>query len=73
MKKLIAYLDTSVIGRSFEKEFMKASLVLMDQIRLGIFVGMISPVTTEELLDAQETVRNVLLEFDEMNFELIFK
>jgi hypothetical protein len=65
MKKLIAYLDTSVIGGCFDEEFQEASLALMDLIRLGIYQGMISPVTAEELLDAPETVRNVLLEFDE--------
>ena len=65
MKKLIIYLETSVIGGCFDKEFMDASRALMDHIRLGIFEGMISPVTAEELSLAPEPVRNVLLEFDE--------
>src|ERR1039458_8489124 len=65
MKKLIIYLKTSVIGGCFDKEFMDASRALMDHIRLGIFEGMISPVTAEELSLAPEPVRNVLLEFDE--------
>ncbi|HET6400114.1 MAG TPA: PIN domain-containing protein [Candidatus Kapabacteria bacterium] len=65
MKKLRVYLDTSVIGGCFDKEFREASLALMDHIRLGIFEGLISPVSVEELSDAPEHVRNSLLEFDE--------
>ena len=38
--------------------------MLMDHIRLGIFEGMISPVTEEELLTAPDYVRSVLDEFD---------
>jgi len=65
MKKLIVYLDTSVIGGCFDEEFREASLALMEHIRLGIFEGMISPVSAEELSGAPEHVRNILLEFGE--------
>lgn len=65
MKKLRVYLDTSVIGGCFDEEFREASEALMDHIRLGIYEGMISPVTAEELYQAPEVVKYVLLEFDE--------
>jgi hypothetical protein len=65
MKKLRVYLDTSVIGGCFDEGFVEASRALMDLIRLGIYEGMISAVTEEELAGAPERVRNLLDEFDE--------
>ena len=60
MKKLRVYLDTSVIGGYFDEEFREASLALMDFIRAGLYVGLISTITTEELRPAPEQVRAVL-------------
>jgi predicted nucleic acid-binding protein len=64
MKKLRIYLDTSVIGGCYDPEFREASVKLMEMIRLGIFTGLISNVTIEELENAPERVRNVIQEFD---------
>jgi hypothetical protein len=64
MKKLRIYLDTSVIGGCFDEEFSEASNKLMSMIRLGIYVGLISNVTLEELEGAPEEVRNVIGNFD---------
>ena len=64
MKKLRIYLDTSVIGGCFDEEFREASEQLMDHIRLGIFTGLVSKVTIEELDGAPENVRQILKQFD---------
>ena len=65
MKKLRVYLDTSVIGGCFDEEFRDDSLQLMSHIRLGIFTGLISNVTIEELEGAPDHVRNVIKQFDD--------
>ncbi len=69
MKKLRIYLDTSVIGGCFDEEFSEASNKLMSMIRIGIYVGLISNVTLEELEGAPEQVRNILSDFDEEQME----
>src|ERR1022692_1598820 len=65
MKKLNVYLDTSVVGGCFDVEFSVASLALMDLIRTGIYTGLISSITTEELRPAPEHVRALLAELDQ--------
>lgn len=65
MKKLRVYLDTSVIGGCFDEEFKEASLALMDFIRVGLYTGLISTITTEELRPAPEHVRAVLAELNQ--------
>src|SRR5215469_224841 len=65
MKKLRIYLDTSVIGGCFDEEFSEASNKLMSMIRMGIYTGLISNVTLEELEGAPKQVRAILEDFDE--------
>ena len=65
MKILRVYLDTSVVGGCFDDEFREDSLQLMSNIRLGIYTGLISNVTIEELEGAPDNVRNVLKQFDD--------
>ncbi|MDP4200278.1 MAG: PIN domain-containing protein [Bacteroidota bacterium] len=65
MKKLNAYLDTSVIGGCFDEGFEEASRALMNLIRIGVYDGMISAVTEEELSNAPDPVRTLLDEFDD--------
>ena len=69
MKKLIVYLDTSVIGGCFDKEFQVESSKLFEMIRVGVYVGMISPVSLKELALAPNHVQAIIEEFD--NEELI--
>ena len=66
MKMLIVYLDTSTIGGCFDDEFREESRALMELIRLGVYKGMISPVTTDELMRAPAHVRDFLKEFDDV-------
>ncbi len=65
MKKLRIYLDTSVVGGCFDEEFRDASLALMNFIRLGIYIGLISSITTEELRPAPQHVRDLLADMDQ--------
>ncbi len=59
MKVLRVYLDTSVIGGCYDKEFQIESSKLIEMIRLGIYVGMISPVSLKELALAPRHVQEV--------------
>jgi len=60
-RKLILYLDTSVIGGYYDIEFERDTKPLFENIRKGEFEMMYSNITEEELLDAPEAVR-VLIE-----------
>lgn len=52
MKKLKIYLDTSVIGGSFDDEFKDYSIRLIDNIKSGKITGAISEITIRELDNA---------------------
>jgi hypothetical protein len=65
MKILRVYLDTSVIGGCFDKEFQAESSKLIEMIRLGIYVGMISPVSIKELALAPKHVQEVTEHLDD--------
>ena len=51
------YVDTSVFGGAFDKEFEEASRVFFDMARSGEFVLVISSTVSDELQDAPERVR----------------
>jgi hypothetical protein len=59
------YLDTSVIGGCFDEEFQVESTKLMEMIRLGIYVGMISPISLRELARAPRNVQSIIEELDD--------
>lgn len=65
MKKLRVYLDTSVIGGCFDKEFEIESNQIIKNIELGIYEGVISVITVNELIDAPEFVKNLFFELSE--------
>ena len=60
MKKLNLYLDTSVIGGFFDKEFANVTQLLFKNIFEDEFNIIISSVTEDELLTAPEQVRNLI-------------
>ena len=60
-RKLILYLDTSVIGGYYDIEFEKDTKLLFENIRSGEFEMMYSNITEEELLDAPNPVK-ILIE-----------
>lgn len=65
MKKLRVYLDTSVIGGCFDKEFETESNQIIKNINLGIYEGVISVITVNELIEAPEFVKNLFFELSE--------
>jgi predicted nucleic acid-binding protein len=59
-KKLSLYLDTSVIGGYFDKEFEQDTRLLFKNIEDGIYDVFISDLTINELEAAPEKVKNLL-------------
>ena len=65
MKKLRVYLDTSVIGGCFDKEFESESNQIVKNVNLGIYEGVISVITVNELIEAPEYVKKLFLDLSE--------
>ena len=60
MKKLKIYVDTSVIGGSFDDEFKKFSKLLFNQFKTGKCIPVISDVTIRELEHAPTKVADII-------------
>lgn len=60
MKRLRVYVDTSVIGGCLDEEFREYSQILIERVRAGEVVLIVSEVTELELAGAREEVRAVL-------------
>lgn len=54
------YIDTSVIGGYFDKEFDVATQRLFDEVKKGEYKVVLSDITEGELLNAPEKVRTLL-------------
>ncbi len=65
MKKLRVYLDTSVIGGCFDKEFESESNQIIKNVNLGIFEGVISVITVSEMIEAPDFVKNLFSDLSE--------
>ena len=61
MKKIKLYLDTSVIGGCFDKEFEQYSNRLFDNIRKGGLIAVVSDITAYEISKAPSFVKEVIL------------
>jgi len=59
-KKISLYLDTSVIGGYYDKEFEQETQMLFQNIKDGKFDVFISNLTEEELENAPEKVKKLL-------------
>ena len=64
------YIDTSVLGGYFDKEFDVATRRLFDEVKKGEYKVVISNVTEGELLNAPERVRTLLNDL-EIDYEVI--
>jgi predicted nucleic acid-binding protein len=71
MKKLRLYIDTSVIGGCFDKEFSLWSNRLMDDIRQGKFQAVVSTVVAEEVGKAPEHVKDKYMELVGLGAEVL--
>lgn len=60
MKRLRLYADTSVFGGCFDEEFADVSRKLLEEIRRGRFVLVVSETTLRELQRAPEEIRQVI-------------
>lgn len=65
------YLDTSVFGGCFDVEFTEESLAIFELIRSGSYCAVLSDIVLEELEDAPQRVRDVVLTLPEDSLEFI--
>lgn len=63
MKKTRVYIDTSVIGGCFDKEFKLWSDGLVQDFKSGLFIPVLSDIVAAEVVDAPEAVR---MKYDEI-------
>ena len=64
------YIDTSVLGGYFDKEFDIATRRLLDEVKKGEYKVVLSNVTEGELLNAPERIRTLLNDL-EIDYEII--
>ena len=65
------YIDTSVFGGCFDVEFAEESLALFEMIRSGAYRAVISEIVLEELEDAPQRIREIVLSLPEKGLEFI--
>lgn len=73
MHKIKVYLDTSVIGGCFDKEFILDSTILIEEIKNGIRKGVVSDITDKEIQKAPLKVVDFYNSFREKLEILIIK
>lgn len=71
MKKLRIYLDTSVIGGCFDKEFEEWSEALMNDFRHGRYLAVVSNVVEKEIEAAPGFVRELFAEVQSLPAEIV--
>ena len=69
MMRLRIYIDTSVIGGCLDKEFQTASRQLIAKFKQEEMIAVISELTTLELKDAPQEVRDIVRELPEESIE----
>jgi len=71
MKVLRVYVDTSVLGGCFDREFELWSKGLMEDFQNGQFRAVLSDVTAAEVMDAPEPVRDVYADLLSLGAEVL--
>jgi len=71
MRPIRIYVDTSVFGGFFDTEFDKETKVLFDKILKGEFKLIISDLTQNELIKAPEIVKNLIIDLNIKDVEVI--
>ena len=69
MKQQRIYIDTSIVGGFFDKEFEKETKLLFQRLENKEIIFVISELLREELKEAPEKVRNLLDNYDENSLE----
>ena len=72
MKRTRVYVDTSVVGGCFDKEFAAESRAVMQAAREGRFVLLLSDLLADELADARPEIQNVLSNLLPDAYEKVF-
>jgi predicted nucleic acid-binding protein len=54
------YIDTSVFGGHFDKEFKEHTIPLLNRIKGGEFIILYSTITQDELVNASEKVKELV-------------
>jgi len=70
-RKLVLYLDTSVIGGYYDVEFEKETRLLFEDIIKGEFEVLYSSLTEDELINAPQRVRELINELPKDNKQKI--
>ena len=70
MKQRI-YIDTSVVGGYFDKEFDKATCLLFDRLTNNEIVFVVSDLMELELINAPQHVKELLYKFPTHHFERV--
>ncbi len=71
MKKQKVYVDNSVIGGCFDKEFKKYSNSLIRDFKQEKFIPVISEITQAEIQDAPEQVQQKFFEIQQMTQDIL--
>jgi hypothetical protein len=73
MSKQRIYIDTSVIGGCFDKEFSEWSNKLFDEFIAGNKIALISDILIDELSKAPDYIKNKIKEIPEEYLEIVNK
>lgn len=65
------YLDTSVFGGVFDKEFDEATLQLFERIKLGKIICIYSELTKTELVNAPKRVKSFFIDLSKDSMEKV--
>ncbi|GBF80800.1 PIN domain-containing protein [Aphanothece sacrum] len=71
MKKLRVYIDTSVVGGCLDDEFSVESNKLMEAIKQEKFILLISDIIVNELINAPQAVKDILLFIPQTVIEVV--
>jgi len=69
MKRQRIYIDTSIVGGFFDKEFEKETKLLFKRLEEEEVVFLLSDVLKKELLQAPPHVKNLLQQYEKQCFE----
>ena len=70
MKQRI-YIDTSIVGGFFDKEFAEPTMALFERLKRKEVIFVISDLLRKELITAPNEVRSLLENYEQENFESV--
>ena len=73
MKQQRIYIDTSIVGGFFDKEFEKETKLLFQQLEDKEVIFVVSDLLREELKNAPELVKNLLGNYSDDCYEIVMQ